>query len=168
MSEAETLTVTIRFGDVTAEFKGSPETVVNSIQMFIAKHIPQLDLARKISISYSLAEVIQMFQDRIKITPEGPRIWPAGSDLSDKEIVGLQLVAAKIGHESGRLPSALLSPAEIQSSTGLNAKSISSRLSELSKTGHVMKETTDKGVGYRITTQGIAWLHQVLSKRQAS
>ena len=165
MSETETLTVTVRYGDLAAEFKGPPEIVLISVQSFIVKHIPQLDLARKISVSYGLAELTNMFQDLIKMTPEGPRVWFVDVDLSDKEIVGLQLVAAKIAHESGKTDKVALSPAELQSNTGLNAKSISSRISEMSKTGYVMKESSESGVRYRITTQGITWLHQLLSKK---
>jgi len=58
---------------------------------------------------------------------------------------------------------------EIQSSTSLNPKSASSRLSELVKAGHVVRFTIKDEIGsqtvYRITTTGIHWLNSIVVKR---
>ncbi|MGN6821871.1 MAG: hypothetical protein ACTHJ7_03695, partial [Candidatus Nitrosocosmicus sp.] len=59
--------------------------------------------------------------------------------------------------------------ADIQSSTNLNPKSISSRLSELVKSGYVYKsvdkENQSEVVVYGITTVGISWLNNAITKK---
>ena len=41
------LTVSIAFGDIKTEFSGSPEAVLQSVNSFLAKAIPELSLAKK-------------------------------------------------------------------------------------------------------------------------
>ena len=85
--------------------------------------------------------------------------------MSDKDIVALQLVAVKIGFETGNNSSDNTTIQEIQSVTGLKTKSLSSRISELLKSGYVLREKNEDGAKYKITTQGINWLYQNLSKK---
>jgi len=166
--DKNTLNVILTYGQVKVEFTGTPEAVLSSITNFLSKQIPTFDLAHSMSVSYSLTDLVKMFGNYVKITPEGPRVWIEEHKLSDKDIVALQLVAARIGKETGRATSSSLTLAELQSLTRLNPKSISSRISEMSKQGYVEKETTDQGVRYKITTQGIYWLNGVLTKKVKS
>ena len=106
-----------------------------------------------------------MFGNYVKITPEGPRVWKNEQKLSDKDVVALQLIASKINYEMGKNPLSSLTIAEIKSRTGLNPKSISSRISEMVKWGYVERDTSEQGVKYKITTQGVHWLNQVLIKK---
>jgi len=165
LSEEPKVTVTISFGDVRVEFSGRAEVVASQVDEFLHKQIPTIDLARKIYLNYSTQELVEKFEGLIKITPEGPRVWFEGGKLSDKEKVTLQLVAAKIGYHTAKSPSESLLVGELQQSTGLNPKSVSSRLSELVKGGLVERIQTEQGMKYRITTQGINWLIETLSKR---
>ncbi len=157
--------VKVEYGQLKAEFSGNPEEVFLSFADFLRKAIPGIDLAHKISASFSTRDLIEKFQGAVRITPEGPRVWTGDSDLSDKELVALQLVATKIGFETGRHTTSDLSLAELQSATGLKAKSISSRLSEATKLGHIGREQSTQGVRYRITTQGVDWLSRALAKK---
>jgi len=163
MSEINKVNVTVTFGLLRAEFSGTPEEVIKLFNQFIMQQLPQYDLAQKISVNFTLNDLMLAFANFIRITPEGARIW--STDLSDKEIIALQLVAAKIEYLMNRRSSTALSLQEIQASTGLNSKSISSRLSELVKANYVERETTDKGVTNKITTLGIEWLRQQLQKK---
>ena len=165
MSDSKNVNVVVTYGETTVEFKGTPETVMESVLRFLAKQVPQLDLAKKISLNYPASELIEMYSDYIKITPEGPRVITEGKKLSDKDLIALQLVACKVANELGRADGDSVSPQELQTSTALNPKSVSSRLSELAKVGHVQKDSTDQGVKYKITTQGIHWLGSTLLKR---
>lgn len=159
------LNVVVTYGQVKAEFGGSPEAVLIAINSFLKENIPELNLAKLISVNYPTYELINMYRDVIKITPEGPRVWSGEYKFSDKDIVALQLIAARIGFETGNLDRSSLTLSEIQSSTGLKSKSISSRLSEITKPGLVEKETSEQGVKYKITTQGIYWLNNIISKK---
>ena len=148
-----------------AEFSGDAEEVLASVNTFLAKEVPGIDLARSIFVNYSLTELVQMFPETIKMTPEGPRVWVTNNKLSDKEVVALQLIAAKIGHGTGRSRAPAMTLSELQGSTSLKPKSLSSRLSELVKIRYIEKEAGETGVQYQITAQGIHWLNAAISKK---
>ena len=90
--------VSITFEDTKIDFKGEPNDVLVSINEFFLKQIPNLDLAKKISVNYSLEQLISIFSEYIKLTPEGPRIWIENKKLSDREKICLQLIAFHIDY----------------------------------------------------------------------
>ena len=165
VSSERQLIVTVSYGEVKVEFSGSPDVVYRSLHEFISKEIPNIDLARSISVNYSLNDLIQMFKDYIRFTEEGPRVWVQDKKLSDKDVIALQLVAAKAALLSGKARSDDMNVLELQSSTSLLAKTIGSRLSELNKSGAVDRLEGEGTGRYRITTTGVHWLHGQLSKK---
>ena len=165
------LKVSVSLNEINVQFSGSIETVLSSVMTFISKQIPAIELARKISLNYALPELIDDFGNFIKITPEGPIIDLAvgGVRLSDKQIVALYLVAMKIASELGKGVENKVPISQIQVATNVNPKSVSSRLSELVKSGHVVKESNkniSQGGVYYINTAGIHWLISSLSKKK--
>lgn len=165
MSQAENVNVIVTVGDVKVQFSGSAESVMTSVINFLSKQVPSMELAKKISLNYSAPELIEAYAPLIKMTPEGPRVIPDNDvKLSDKDMVALQLVAAKIAKDIGRLPDDAMQVAEIHTSTALNPKSISSRISEMVKAGHVARDEKEPGK-YRITTSGIHWLNSTITKK---
>jgi predicted transcriptional regulator len=165
--------VSIAVGEIRVEFNGSPESVMRSAIGFLAKQIPTIDLARKISLDYAVTELIDIYSDLIKITPEGPRVIPEVDNveakrMSDKDKIMLQLVASKIAKDLSKIQNEGMQLQEIYNSTSINPKSVSSRLSELVKAGFVSKgnpeDETDR-VSYKITTQGIHWLNSVIGRK---
>lgn len=161
------LRVSLSYGELRAEFTGSPESVLESLVSFLAKQIPTLNLAQMLSLNYTLTELVEKFKDYLKITPEGPMVI-AGSRLSDRELLCVRLVGQRIAFETRRARSSLISLSELQETTGMNPKTLSSRLSELSKEGCVTRESTSEGTMFKITTQGISWLIQDLSKKRST
>lgn len=92
--------VSITVGDIQVQFNGSAESILRSVINFMTKQVPTIDLARKISLSYEVMDLIDLFSNFIKITPEGPRVILDQEEfgmkkLSDKEIVALHLVGSK-------------------------------------------------------------------------
>jgi predicted transcriptional regulator len=167
MSQAENdVNVTVTIGDVKVEFSGSAETVTASVMNFLLKQVPSMDLARKILLNYAAQELIEAYSHVIKITPEGPRVILDTDDvkLSDKDIVALQLVAARIAKDLGRLQDNSMQVSDIHTATALNPKSISSRISEMVKAGHVARDEKEPSK-YRITTAGIHWLNSTIPKK---
>ena len=81
----------------------------------------------------------------------------------------LYLLGSKIAFELGKHSNKASPIADIQSSTNLNPKSISSRLSELVKAGFVYKSVNKENqlevVVYAITTVGISWLNNAINKK---
>ena len=76
----------------------------------------------------------------------------------------MQLVAQRIASETrvGEPDSMTLN--SLQETTSLNPKSLSPRLSELSKAGFVTRETIEDKTKFRMTTIGIEWLSTVLNR----
>ena len=175
-NKIDDVSVSIQLNDIKVQFSVGPENVLLSTINFPTKHIPELRLAQKISLNYSVSELIDMYSSIIKITPEGPKILPNLGEIhnkkfSDKEIVMLFLLGSKIAYELGKIPEKSSPISDIQTTTNLNPKSISSRLSELVKVGYVTKsvnkETQTESVVYGITTIGIKWLNDVMNKKFA-
>lgn len=171
-SSGTTVNVMVSIGDIRVQFNGSADSVMSSVITFLTKQIPTLDLANRISLNYTVTELIELYSDIIKITPEGPRIIPALDavelrKLSDKQMVALQLVASRIAKGLGKIGDDRLHMSDLQSATGLKSKSISSRLSELVKAGYVKRDVVRDGTelpAYRITTAGISWLNSFLAR----
>jgi predicted transcriptional regulator len=164
-AQERSLSVSVSYGDVKVEFSGSPDVVFRSLHEFISKEVPNIDLAKSISVHYSINDLIQMFKDYIRFTEEGPRVWAQDRKLSDKDVIALQLVAARAAMLSGRTKSDGMNVAELQTATSLLAKTIGSRLSELNKSGAVDRVEGEGSGKYRITTTGVHWLHAQLSKK---
>jgi DNA-binding transcriptional ArsR family regulator len=165
VSSERELSISVSYGDARVEFSGSPEVVMRSLHEFVSKVVPNMDLARTITVNYSLNDLIQMFKDYVRITPEGPRVWTQDRKRSDRDVILLQLVAARIASLSGKSSSEAMSVGEIEAATGLYPKTISSRLSELTKSALVERVDTQGGGKYRIATVGINRLGEQLSKK---
>jgi hypothetical protein len=165
LSSDRELSITVSYGDSRVEFSGSPEVVMRSLHEFVSKVIPNMDLARTISVNYSLNDLVQMFKEYVRVTPEGPRVWTQDKKLSDRDVIQLQLVAARIASLSGKVPSDAMGVAEIETATGLYPKTISSRLSELTKSALVERVDSESGGKYRIATIGVNRLGEQLSKK---
>lgn len=160
------LKASITYGELKADFSGTPESVLISINAFIAKQLPAFDVARRISLNFDSTELARIFENYVKLTPEGPRIT-LRDKLSDKELVALQLVAQKLAYETSHASSPSLSLGDLQMLTALNAKSVSSRLSELVKIGAIVRESVEQSnTKFRISVQGISWLKDTLEKKQ--
>lgn len=165
MSSEKTLSVSVSYGEVRVDFAGPPDMVMRSLHEFVSKVVPNFDLAKAITANYSLNDIIQMFKDYVRITPEGPRVWAEGKKLSDKDTILLQLVAAKASLLSGKATSDAMAVSEIQGATGLYPKTISSRISELTKQATVERVDSEGGGKYRISTTGIHVAHEQLTKK---
>jgi len=165
MSSEKTLSVSVSYGDVKVDFAGPPDMVMRSLHEFVSKVVPNFDLARAISANYSLNDIIQMFKDYVRITPEGPRVWAQDKKLSDKDVILLQLVAARASLLSDKSGTDTMAVSEIQEATGLYPKTISSRLSELTKQAVVERVDAEGGGKYRISTTGIHVAHEQLTKK---
>jgi len=165
LSSERELHVSATYGDEKVEFSGSPEVVMRSLHEYVSKWIPNMDLARVISVNYSLNDLIQAFKEYVRVTPEGPRVWTQDKKLSDRDVIMLQLIAAKIASLSGKSSTDSMGVAEIEMATGLYPKTISSRLSELTKSANVERVDSEQGGKYRITTVGTNRLGEQLSKK---
>jgi hypothetical protein len=165
LSSERELSVIVSYGDARVEFAGSPDVVMRSLHEFVSKVVPNMDLARTITVNHSLNDLIQMFKEYVRVTPEGPRVWTQDRKLSDRDLILLQLVAARIADLSGKSQSDAMGVGEVEAATGVHAKTISSRLSELTKSAQVERVNSESGGKYRITTVGVSRLGEQLTKK---
>ena len=97
---------------------------------------------------------------------------------SIKEFVALQLVASRIAKGLGIIKEEGMKISDIESATKANPKSVTPRLSEMIRSGHVTKdlrfgtesaaeakEEEEPSTIYRITTAGIHWLNNIIDKK---
>ena len=112
--------VSITLEATKIDFKGEPNAVLASINEFFLKQIPNINLAKKISVNYSLEQLTSIFSKYVKLTPEGPRIWIENKKLSDREKICLQLIAFHIAYLAQNSNNSKISMNIISNLTGLN------------------------------------------------
>ncbi|MCL4343507.1 MAG: winged helix-turn-helix transcriptional regulator [Nitrososphaerota archaeon] len=165
MSENQ-VRVDVEYGSLKASFAGDANSIYEAVNRFLAKNLPELDLAQKIHLRYDSKDLIEKFGNFIRITEEGPRVVMA-EGFSLKQKIGLQLAAAKLSYLLSSMQAPGLSIQEISSDLGVSSKSVSSRLSELVKEGHAERISNEVGNLYMITTTGIMWLAENLKQKSS-
>jgi hypothetical protein len=101
---------------------------------------------------------------------ERKKKWPL------KELIALHLVASRITNSLGITQDEGLQIYEIEYATQAHSNSVNSRLSEMTKSGYVIKDLkfdNTAGVGeekpstiYTITTTGIHWLNHIIDSKE--
>jgi DNA-binding transcriptional ArsR family regulator len=161
LSAEQKMKVHLKLDSFETDIEGSPEEVALEVNRIASQLLPTFNIARKVFLNFSLSDLINKFGDFVKITPEGPRVV-TDKPLSDKIMIALQLVAVKMHAETGKQGAGRTTLQELERTTGLNPKSISSRLSELVKAGYVERVVVEDGTFYFINTVGIDWLAKQL------
>ena len=55
------ISITIKHEDTIIDFKGNPNEVLHSVNEFLLKSIPGIELAEKIIVNYSLEDILSKF-----------------------------------------------------------------------------------------------------------
>jgi hypothetical protein len=152
MTSQDEVEVTIRYRDVQNTVKGNPDQVFRAVFQFLAENIPAYDVVSKITLVVDFADFLKETAGVFAVTPEGVVVLTPPEALTDRELVLLYLVRAKIGFETGRSEKETLLASDLVSLTGKGSGTVAGRLSELSGEGLV--ERTGKGE-YRVTTFGL-------------
>ena len=152
MSGQTDIEVTIRYRDVEKTIKGSPDDVFRDAFKFLSETIPALDTVSRITLTVNFADFLKEAAGVFAVTPEGVVVLTPPEALTDRELVLLFLVRAKVGYETGRSEKETLLASDLISFTGKGSGTVAGRLSELSGEGLV--ERTGKGE-YRVTTFGL-------------
>ena len=163
MSKAEEVTVVVKYGGVEQTFTGKADDVWVGVNKFFSEMIPAFDIARKVTLTVDLAELIEEAKGVIAIAPEGPEVLVPKEKLTDSEALQFYLLGAFIAFRLGKRASDVMSKDELQAKLGKTPKITSTRLSELVKEGSVVK--TDEG-GYRLATVAVKRLQGELKAIQ--
>jgi len=152
VSQQSQLEVTIRYRDVEKTIRGSPEDVFRDVFRFLCETIPTLDTVSKITLTVNFADFLKEAAGVFAVTPEGVVVLTPLEALTDRELVMLNLVKAKVAFETGKSEKETLLASDLISLTGKGSGTVAGRLSELSGEGLV--ERIGKGE-YRVTTFGL-------------
>jgi hypothetical protein len=164
MSQAEDIvTVHVKFGQIEQTFTGKADVVWVSVNRFFSEVIPAFTIARKMTLTVDLAELIEEAKGVIAIAPEGPEVLVPKEKLTDSEALQFYLLAAYIAFQLGKRATDAMTKEELQLKLGKSSKITSTRLSELVKEGGVVK--TDEG-DYRLATVAVKRLQSELKAIQ--
>jgi len=152
MSQDDQVEVTVRYRDLEKTIRGSPDEVFRGVFRFLSETIPALDVVSRVTLSVDFADFLKEVAGVFAVTPEGVVVLTPPEALTDRELVLLYLVRAKVGFETGRSEKETLLASDLISFTGKGSGTVAGRLSELSGEGLV--ERTGKGE-YRVTTFGL-------------
>ena len=152
MSEQGQVEVVIRYRDVEKTIRGKPEEAFRGVFQFLSEIIPALDVVSRITLTVNFADFLREAAGVFAVTPEGVVVLTPLEALTDRELVMLYLIRAKVAFETGKSERETVLASDLISFTGKGSGTVAGRLSELSGEGLV--ERIGKGE-YRVTTFGL-------------
>lgn len=152
LSKQDQIEVVIKYRELEKTIRGTPDQVFRDVFQFLSETIPALDIVSKVTLTVNFADFLKEAAGVFAVTPEGVVVLTPPEALTDRELVLLYLVRAKVGFETKRSDKETLLASDLISFTGKGSGTIAGRLSELSAEGLV--ERTGKGE-YRVTTFGL-------------
>jgi hypothetical protein len=156
------LEVTIRYGTLEQKITGPPELVAQEVFAFLAKAIPQMQLASRLTLSVDINELAKACEGVLAVTPEGVVVTVPVENLADRELILLHLARARIAQMLGKSDKDFVQSADLIVATRRTAGTVAGRLSELCTEN--LAERKGKGE-YRATTLGLhVFREQVLPK----
>ncbi len=138
---SEKVKVVIRCGETVVEFEGGHEEVWRSINKFFSETYPALEIVRKLTGAIDVTELARKLEDFVEFRDGRIIIM---KEMDAKRRILLCLAAAYVGRRLGLFDKEDLAPKEIAAYTGLDERVARARLSELRKSGLVVK--TDEGL----------------------
>ena len=162
MSEEE-LKVTIRYGDLEAEFSGPPSSVYREVVSFLEKAIPAYSLARKISFSMDLGDLLETFSEIFAYDEEQGIFFKLSlRELKSVSDAILLLALRKhLEYKLGRVEEQSIGFSELEGSLPAKKKTIQNNLTKLVQAELLRR--LDRG-DYVITALGIKHLADKYSK----
>ncbi len=159
------LEVTIRYGSLEKKVTGAPDVVAKEVFSFLAKSIPEIELASRLVLSVDAKELAEAVEGVLAVTPEGIVVTVPTEALADRELILLHLSKARIAKMLGKSEKDLVQSSELIAATKRTSGTVAGRLSELCAEG--LAERKGKGE-YRATTLGLkVFREQVLPKLKA-
>ena len=102
MSNQNQVEVAIRYRDVEKTIRGNPEEVFKGVFQFLSQTIPALEIVSKITLTVDFADFLKEAAGVFAVTSEGVVVLTPLEALTDRELVLLCLVRAKISCETGK------------------------------------------------------------------
>ncbi|MCX8187435.1 MAG: hypothetical protein N3F65_02355 [Nitrososphaeria archaeon] len=164
MSQSEELRVVIKFGDVEAEFSGSPEAVYRQVVSFMEKMLPTYSLAKKIAFSMDLRDLLEAFSDIFAYEKEEGLFFKMGliGLKSASDAILFMALKKYLEYKLARVDNPSISSSELEVGLPAKKKTILNNLTKLAQMGLLRR--LEKG-DYAITSLGIKYLADKYSKQ---
>ena len=161
----EELKIHIRYGDLEAEFSGSPEAVYHQAVAFLEQAIPEYSLAKKIQYSVELKDMLEGLKAYLAYNPEeGIFFLKDLSKLPFQDAIYFIALKNYLEYKLGMREKPNTSISDFSEYLPrINKKTLSNRVAELSK--GVMLKRLDRG-SYAITIQGIKYILDNYGQKQ--
>ena len=145
------LQVYVKYDQFEEDFKGPVDQVLRALIAFLDKVYPGLEILSQVRLTVDLQELIEEMKDVIAIAPSGPVVL-SKKRLTVKELIGLNLIGAYVGHKLNLAEKASLSLNELVTLTGKTKGSVSGALTPM--VNDRLVEKPEKGE-YKISLLGI-------------
>lgn len=149
--EKSALKVHIEYGDLKADFEGSPEEVIKEINSFLSQTLPTYTVASKLLFLPDYHKICEDLSEYVKVSQEGELIL-LERELPTDKMLSLTLLGYTIAFKLSKISSEEVSTNKLARVTGKTKKTIQNTLIEMCKKGEV--ERVDKGT-YRLTPLGV-------------
>jgi len=136
LQNAKGLKVRIQHDDVSVEFEGNYEEVWMSVNKYLSELYPSLSIIKKFLGAVDVSHIMSLLSGKAQIV-NGRIVVSTQADAKRKIIICL--AAAYVGKVLGLLENDALSPKEVSVITGLEESVTRARLSEMRKSGLVIK-----------------------------
>jgi len=145
--------LSLQYGDLKAEFEGTPEEVMKLLVRFIEQNIPAYSIARRITLTVDIESLIDALESYVGYSKEdGFFLKPGFQQLPSSDQILLLLATRHLENIWGITQTPTMSMREISEKLGLKEGTSSSRLTELIRKGMVKR--LERG-DYAITTLGL-------------
>lgn len=145
--------LSLQYGDLKADFEGTPEEVTKFLIRFLEQNIPTYSIARKITLTVDIESLIDAIETYIGYSKEdGFFLKPGFQQLPSSDQILLLLAKRHLENIWGIAQAPTMSMREISEKLGLKEGTSSSRLTELIRKGMVRR--LERG-DYTITTLGL-------------
>ena len=153
----------LELGELKIDLEGTVDEVFRGVVSFLDKVYPSLELLSRVTFTVDTAKLLQDLSGIVQIGPEGP-ILVAERELPADESIELCLLGQLIGFRLGKLDKDSLSVEDLSRAVGKARKTVANQIAGIVREGIV--DRVAKGE-YRITTQGIRHVSDVLTRTKA-
>ncbi|UCE43679.1 MAG: hypothetical protein JSV57_04805 [Candidatus Bathyarchaeota archaeon] len=149
--EQEHIEIYLKYSGFEEDLKGPVDQVLRGLFSSLNKIHPSLELLSKVQLTVDLQGLIEEMKDIVIIAPNGPLIL-CEKKLTVKELIGLNLIGAFVGHKLNLLDKISLTLDELAALTGKTKGSVSRRITSMVNDRWV--EKPERGE-YKISLVGI-------------
>ncbi len=159
----EKMRLSLQYGELKAEFEGTPEEVMTLLIRFIEQQLPSISIARRITLTVDLESLIDAVETYIGYSKEdGFFLKPGFQQLPSSDQILLLLAKRHLENIWGITQTPTMNAREIADKLGLKEGTSSSRLTELLRKGMVRR--LERG-DYAITTLGLQELMKLKKQK---